>query len=255
VRRLELAIVLTIGCGPDLADDTVASASDSSSPSTSTATDDGMDAGVDDGDEPFPPDLGTDGVRCIPTPQFECTQGVDCNTNACGDAFSPFDESGCPRPSCPCSDDEVCFRPIDWGHEGVSSSLYCAEEGSQCVCTGTHDGFGSYCLPYDHLPVLPCVDFQEQGDCMAANCRWFSGTRLIGPVMNQCTCEPMSGMCVQPVEYEELGEASAYHRLGNPDFAVLLPSSLQPVPTGYGTCSNGDPVPICACAASSQCGQ
>ena len=195
----------------------------------------------------FFPDWGTVGPTCDILPEFTCSTGVDCGQVSCGDPFSPFDAEGCLRPSCPCVDGEVCFRPVDWGG-CTSSELFCEDvPGQGCLCGGTDDCGGSYCLPADQVPALPCLGIEDPESCEASNCTWLWGDSVLGGLV--CGCNPMHGVCVEPLDYALAPGPAIYHRIDDPTRAVILYEDVIPTPPGLVSCESPDAPEVCECAS------
>jgi len=114
----------------------------------------------------------TDGTpsMCAPTDVFTCTAALDCDAYDCGSPFEAFDANGCPRPSCElgCGEDEVCFRPEDYGQCTPRGGWACEDDEGECACEAPRDCGGSYCLPVDEVPppeALPCAHEETDACC------------------------------------------------------------------------------------------
>jgi hypothetical protein len=73
-------------------------------------------------------------------------------------------------------------------------------------------------------------------------------------VDDACTCEALSGICVEPVDYAFGPDPVSLHRLDQPSLGVVLPGAPVPVPFGLATCDDPASTPVCACAAAPECG-
>lgn len=193
------------------------------------------------------PDFGSVEQVCEGTPSFSCGQGIDCSNSDCGDPFSPFDDDGCLRRSCPCADDELCITPAQWGG-CVSSSTSCSETDNGCECTSDPDCGGSHCIPADEVPEVPCSDFDSENDCGDAQCMWFAGVRSVFEA-DACTCDTPLGICVESNDYGELPVPATYFRLDAPEQAVTLASGWSSLPYGLGVCDGDGPVGACTCGS------
>jgi hypothetical protein len=267
-QSVTLVVALMLGgCGPRVGevdsqsgtDTTESTTDDGSGPgpgpggnpgSASDVTSTGHEGGEvgDEVDTGFSPDWGS--LGCLVSPAFQCSEGVPCDqiNPPCGDPMSPFDAYGCLRSSCPCSVGEICFHPSDWGG-CASSELFCEDvRGQGCLCGGSDDCGGSYCLAEQDVPALPCLSFEDPVSCAEANCAWFEGGRV--SLTPNCSCDPRSGICVPPVEYE-LGPGPAfYYPIVPPQNAVSLPNALDPIPHGLKPCDDLHAPDACVCLST-----
>jgi hypothetical protein len=195
------------------------------------------------------PDWGTVPAKCTLTDAFTCTDGVDCDQHECGDPMSPFDAHGCLRRACPCHDEEVCFRPLDYGG-CVSSGVFCVSE--PCGCAFTGDCEGRYCLPVDEVPVSPCFDLEHPEACAAANCAWLEGTRMQLQA-STCVCGPESGLCVPLAPYGFAPEPAVVYRADDPTIGLIVAETPQPMPVGLASCDGPRPGLVCECAGPLGC--
>jgi hypothetical protein len=258
MRRVAwIGALLAVACGPSIefeeasetsgAPDGTSTRGTMPPPPVTTTGDPADDEDV--GEDGWTPDWGSVGVTCRPIDLFTCSDGVDCDEYACGDPMSPFDMHGCPRRSCPCDGDEVCFRPVDVGG-CAPSEIFCM--GEPCVCGFTGDCDGSYCLPSEEVPVPPCFGFEHPEACVAAECAWLEGTRM-QIQGSTCTCGPGSGLCVQPSEYIFGLDPVVVYRVDAPTIGLILAAQPEPMPLGLVSCDGPDPGIVCECAGPLGC--
>jgi hypothetical protein len=172
----------------------------------------------------------------------------------CGDPYSPFDELGCERPSCPCADGEICFIPFHYAG-CLSTALTCTGDSGTCTCNHDDGCDGAYCLPAEDAPA-PCTDQTDAAACDELLCGWDGDVESADVAFdgNGCTCTPRSGFCLSNAS-DFLGELEHYYRPEEPDLAVVTPVYFEPVPGGLIPCPDVDPPPGCACAVSTNdCG-
>jgi hypothetical protein len=125
--------------------------------STGTTSDSGTSG--ETGETTTSSDSTTSGAyTCPPNPNFTCAEPMPCDDpgDMCGDVDSPFDEHGCLRPTCQddadCEGTDKCYRPLDFGG-CASSGLSCEDDATYgCVCMGTPDCSGAYCVPEEIYP-------------------------------------------------------------------------------------------------------
>jgi hypothetical protein len=142
-----------VGSGDDAATSTGSTGGSASASSSASAS--GTSEGQDSGDAGTGPGPGAcpDEGNCQLFP-IDCTDG----SNACGTLDSIFDDEGCLRQSCSgatgCGDGERCYSPQDFGG-CTGSAVFCEDdvELQTCVCGGTADCGGAYCIPEGLYPT------------------------------------------------------------------------------------------------------
>ena len=275
-----LSVVVAVSCGPAIGqpgDDATASSGDDGStgmtgPTSLTSVGEDTTAGpgpsttvgpsttASDATDTIDPSVGdttdTSGPVCPQTENFTCAGQVGCDGRPCADnPMSPIDEGGCLRPECPCEDGMVCFTPADWGG-CVGSEIFCSDdETGQCLCGGTDDCGGSYCLPEGDAPTAACGSIVEEAECLDAGCSAFvQGRPITDRGGGACLCDLEEPWClwIDPGA-TALPNPAAY--VSAIDGRVLVfEATWDPPPFGWIACADMfDPPPECACAEVLPC--
>lgn len=142
---------------------------------------------------------------------------LDCSDVECG-GLSVYDENGCVRPNCAepgraCAAGEVCY--IEQAFGGcVSGGLSCTDDfvEMQCVCGGSGDCGGGYCIPVDLHPEArsgPSGTAIVEDVCTKDGIPAFAFT--IGPEIEGCTPEASESVYLR---LDGIDAAPGTHALG-----------------------------------------
>jgi hypothetical protein len=227
------------------------------SPSTTASPSSTASDATDTTDPTVGDETTAGGFMCPQTEDFMCSGQYGCDGRPCADnPMSAFDANGCLRPSCPCDAGMVCFTPADWGG-CVGSEIVCGDDPKtgQCVCGGTDDCGGSYCLPEGEAPPVACGTFVDEEACLGAGCSAFvQGRPITDRGGGACLCDLEEPWClfVDPGA-TALPNPAAY--VSSIDGRVLVfEATWDPPPFGWIACAaHPDPPPECACAAVLPC--
>lgn len=193
---------------------------------------------------------------CAALPWHGCLPLGDCAAEPCGVAGAAYDADGCLRGGCGDDDDcyggEVCHRPVDWGG-CASSGAFCEldDVSMQCVCGGTDDCNGSYCVLAGTVPDPTCLEQTEQAPCLDLGCNEFVTTEAVvrGPM--GCECTGSLGTClflIQGVTGEPA--ITPYYRDDGSNEVRLFPNLYTVPPIGWQQCVGNPGEPdACACAS------
>lgn len=195
---------------------------------------------------------GTDsaGGVCPQIPDFACSAPVSCEPESCEGPFYAFDGEGCPRPSCAgpedCGADEVCFRPADFGGCQASAVVCADDPQGECICGGTADCGGRYCVPASEAPPADgCDPITDSDTCYASNCSAFATvTRLT----EGCACQTSVPACLlfRTANFGGAAAPNAFFHVETGDVAIFDMDWID-APVGWQRCSDPDAPPTCDC--------
>ncbi len=181
-------------------------------------------------------------------PAFTCTEPLDCEKHRCGAIDSPFDASGCLRPSCedaPCGADEICYSVADSDDCPVVS---CADADGACSCQLDDDCTTRFCVPADEGPPVECAKITDEAACAAAGCSEF--TTIVGTTIvdGQCVPGEVTPLCMWFPGDAWGGTATpgAFYELAT-GAATQFPTDWFEPPHGWGDCGDPGAPPACGC--------
>lgn len=204
------------------------------------------------GNEPSTTDGDPPGV--CDNPAYGCSQPPDCAEWNCGASASPFDADGCLRQDCldsPCGADEICYHVEDKDASCDVRLTGCSEDpqNNVCTCEVTDDCYAAHCIPADEGPPVECPLIKEEAACLAADCNQFAMIQLHRLDENQqCVLDEVFPACLWfPANYVGGADAPGYYYEKATGRAGEHPAQWIDVPAGWGSCSDPDAPPACAC--------
>lgn len=186
-------------------------------------------------------------------PAFTCSVPVDCEVWKCGELGSPFDASGCLRPSCvedACGADEICYS-VGEGDCGALDVIGCSDVEGACACEFSPSCGGAHCIPADEGPPVECAGIQEKAACEAADCSEFTSVAPWSVVEGECVQGPSEPLCMWFPGDAWGGTATpgAFYERATGRANYFSIDWIVP-PHGWGSCGDADAPPACACIGS-----
>lgn len=182
-------------------------------------------------------------------PAFTCSEPLDCEAQRCGAIDSPFDASGCLRPSCadaPCGAGELCYSVEQ--SSCTANVVSCADADGACSCQLGDGCTARFCIPADEGPPVECAQITDEAACLAAGCSEFTTIVRTTLVDGECVSGEVTPLCMWFPGDAWGGTATpgAFYEIASGAATQFATDWIDP-PHGWAHCGAPGSPPACSC--------